>query len=110
TAIALACLVVIVGSTDIFTVGKKLTSAFGGPLLAIFLLAFFHKRASAAAVAIGSILGAAITLGLMLKFPNWFSVWYWPIGTSLALGISIPLSYLSKPIDDPLTYWRVLKK
>ncbi|MFT5470862.1 MAG: SSS family solute:Na+ symporter [Verrucomicrobiales bacterium] len=112
-SIALACLVVLKSeSKDIFAVGKLLTSAFGGPLLAIFLLAFFFKRAGSRAVLIGAVLGAAITL-ILIKSPiaeDWFAVWFWPIGTGLAIAISIPLSYLEQPKADPLTWWRVVRK
>ncbi len=42
-AVGLACFVGPLG--NVFDIAKKLTAAFGGPLLALFILAFFFKRA-----------------------------------------------------------------
>ncbi len=93
-AVTLACFVGDLG--DVFDIGKKLTSAFGGPLLAIFILAFFSPRVSTRGVFIGIFSATAITIYLMYANPDWFSVWYWPIGFSLAMALTWILSLFLK--------------
>lgn len=110
-AMAIACWVALFGANDIFTIGRKLTSAFGGPLLAVFILAFFFKRAGNIAVFSGACAGAVITLILIMTFPNWYVMWWWPIGTGLALFIAIPLSFLERPRrEEPLTWMRIVRE
>lgn len=93
-AVTLACFVGDLG--DVFDIGKKLTSAFGGPLLAVFILAFFSPRVSTRGVFIGVFTATAITIYLMYANPDWFSVWYWPIGFCLALILTWMLSLFLK--------------
>jgi Na+/proline symporter len=106
-AILLACLVD--PNSNVFDVGKKLTSAFGGPLLAIFLLALFSRRTSAAPVLIGVSLSTAATLYLMYT-QDWFSVWYWPIGFGLSLISCYTLSLMFPARPYALTYWQIMKQ
>ncbi|MCA9228441.1 MAG: hypothetical protein KDA47_22650 [Planctomycetales bacterium] len=104
-AIALACFVQPLG--NVFDIGKKLTAAFGGPLLAIFVLALFSRRANATDVMFSVILATAITLALMLT-QDWFSVWYWPIGFGLALVLGWLSSWVTPNHDSRDTYWDIV--
>lgn len=90
-SIGLACLVGPLG--NVFDIGKKLTAAFGGPLLAIFLLALFSRRANWQSVFASVLLATGATLGLMYT-QTWFSVWYWPIGFGLSLMLGYAFSWL----------------
>jgi len=111
TSVTLACFVGDLG--NVFDIGKKLTAAFGGPLLAVFVLAFFFRRASPAGVFMGALLGASITLWLMYACSHWFSVWFWPVGFGLAIVIAVPISLLRRLPPDapgPLTYREVMRR
>jgi len=110
-SITLACFVGPLG--DVFAVAKKTTAAFGGPLLAVFILALFFRRASATGVFVGTLSGAAITMLLMERCPGWFSVWFWPIGFGISMVIS-GVASLAWPADkdDPraaLTFREVMR-
>ncbi len=107
-SVTLACFVGPLG--NVFDIGKKLTAAFGGPLLAVFVLALFSRRATWLGVLLGAILAAATTLYLMDQFPHWFSVWYWPLGFTLALGVGLLLSVLQRPPESPLTYFAIMRQ
>lgn len=108
-SVTLACFVGDLG--DVFDIGKKMTAAFGAPLLGVFVLALFFKRASAPGVFIGALLSAGITLFLMIRNPDWFSVWYWPIGFGLSLLIAGSISIFRPPPKGPvLTYERVMRQ
>ncbi len=107
-SVTLACFVGDLG--NVFDIGKKLTAAFGGPLLAVFILAFFSPRTTWMGVLIGASVSAMVTLLLMDLFPDWFSVWYWPIGFGLAMVLSYGLSLFQSPIPEPLTYSRVMSQ
>ena len=61
-ATGLACVVERLG--PVFDMNKKLNGAFSGPLLAMFLLAFFSRRARAMPALFGTILGAGATMAL----------------------------------------------
>ncbi len=93
-AVTLACMVRNLG--DVFTVGKLLTSGFGGPLLAVFVLAFFSPRVSTRGVLVGIFSATALTIYLMIANPHWFAVWFWPIGFSLAMVFTWTLSLFLK--------------
>ncbi len=111
-SVGLACFVGNLG--DVFDIGKKLTAGFGGPLLAVFILAFFFPRASTTGVFVGALAGAGITIFLMYQHPDWFSVWFWPIGFGISLLIEgvLSLAHREKSVDDTesLTYWQVMKR
>lgn len=111
-SVVLACFVGPLG--DVFDIAKKLTSAFGGPLLAVFILAFFSRRARAAAVFPGTLLAAAGTLGLMYHFDYWFSMWFWPIGFGLTLvlcmAINLCMPAAKGSTEEPLTFWNVMRQ
>ncbi|MBW3599082.1 MAG: sodium/solute symporter [Planctomycetes bacterium] len=107
-SVTLACFVGPLG--DVFDIGKKLTAAFGGPLLAIFILAFFSRRATWLGVLLGAVIAASVTLVLMERFPDWFSVWYWPIGFGMAMVLGMLLSVLQRPPDSPLTYLEIMRR
>ena len=104
-SVGLACFVGNLG--DVFDIGKKMTSGFGGPLLAIFILAFFFPRVGTRGACIGALAGAAITIFLMYARPDWFSVWFWPIG----FGITMLLGVLTGGAGEKsLTYRAVMRQ
>ena len=110
-SITLACFVGPLG--DVFAIAKKTTAAFGGPLLAVFILALFFRGATTRGVFLGALLGAAITMFLMYWCPDWFSVWFWPIGFGLSMAISGTFS-LAWPNKGQrhrtaLTFWEVMR-
>ena len=86
----------------------KLTAAFGGPLLAIFILAFFSKRATWLGVLLSVLASTVLTLVLMYT-QDWFSVWYWPVGfgTALVLGYSTSLLQPARP--TAYTYLQIMR-
>tara|TARA_R110002096_G_scaffold147671_33_gene307969 strand:- start:5575 stop:7071 length:1497 start_codon:yes stop_codon:yes gene_type:complete len=106
-SVALACLVGPLG--DVFAIAKKLTAAFGGPLLAIFVLALFSKRSNWQGVLLSVSLGTIVTLVLMYQRADWFSVWYWPIGFGLSLVLGYFVSYLFPARETRLTFAHVMK-
>lgn len=112
-SVVLACNVGDMG--DVFAIGKKVTAGFGGPLLAVFILALFFKNSNTAGVMVGTLTGAVITISLMYVASDWFSVWFWPIGFGLTMVISLLVSLLTRTQKQPdekdkLTYWNVIKK
>ncbi len=107
-AVGLACLVGDLG--DVFAIGKKLTAGFGGPLLAVFILAFFVRRARPAGVFVGALLGAGITIWLMYARSEWFSVWFWPIGFGIALLIGLLTARGAVDERAELTYRALMKR
>ena len=112
-AIVLACFVGDLG--DVFDVAKKTTAAFGGPLLAVFIVGLFMPRATWFGVLLGTFAGAAITVWQMDAHPDWFSLWFWPIGFFSAIGLSmllslIPVGKRSSPEGPVLTWSEVMKR
>lgn len=111
-AVGLACFVGDLG--DVFDVAKKTTAAFGGPLLAVFIVGLFMPRATWFGVLLGTFAGAAITVWQMDAHPDWFSLWFWPIGFFSAIGLSMLLSLIpvGKTVgsgEQPLTWSAVMK-
>ena len=110
-AVGLACFVGELG--DVFAVAKKTTAAFGGPLLAVFVVGLFMPRTTWLGVLLGTFAGAAITVWQMDAHPDWFSLWFWPIGFFSAIGLSMLLSLipLGRKSGDaqPLTWSTVMK-
>ena len=104
-AVSLACMVG--GMGDVFDIGKKLTAAFGGPLLAVFLLALFDKRSTGTGVLISAILATISTLVLMYT-QDWFSVWYWPIGFSSSIILGIIVSRCLPAQPSKFTYQQIM--
>lgn len=109
-SIFLACNVGDMG--DVFAIGKKVTAGFGGPLLAVFILALFFKNTTTSGVMVGTLAGAIITISLMYVVSDWFSVWYWPIGFGLTMMIGLIVSRLTQTrqatsAQVPLTFWNV---
>ena len=107
-AVGLACVVEPLG--DVFDIGKKLTAAFGGPLLAIFILAFFSRRATACGVFVAAILATGMTLAIMYLRPDWFSIWHWPIGFGLGIFLGYTLSWLTPHVPTGYTWYDVVRK
>ena len=105
-AITLACFVGEMGT--VFDIGKKLTAAFGGPLLAIFVLALFARRTTWLAVLISVALSTALTLYLMYTQADWFSVWYWPIGFGASLVTGYIASFLQRSAPTEYTYSQIM--
>ena len=91
-SVTLACFVSELG--DVFAVAKKTTAAFGGPLLAVFILGMFWSRATSVGVFVGTLAGAVVTAWMMADHPDWFSLWFWPLGFFGAVGLSAMLSLL----------------
>lgn len=106
-AITLACFVGPLG--NVFDIGKKLTSAFGGPLLAIFVLALFSPRATSIGVLLSVSLSTVVTLVLMYT-QDWFSVWYWPVGFGMALVLGYIASYLQPAKPSEFTYFKIMNR
>jgi solute:Na+ symporter, SSS family len=111
-SITLACFVGPLG--DVFEIAKKTTAAFGGPLLAVFILGLFFRRVSTPGAFVGALLGAAVTMLLMERCPDWFSMWFWPIGFGLTMMTGGLLSLFWKTERDKqrtaLTYWEVIRR
>ncbi len=105
-AITLACFVGPLG--NVFDVGKKLTAAFGGPLLAIFLLALFSRRTTWQGVLVGSVLATGMTMYFMYT-QNWFSVWFWPLGFGMTLVLGYLFSLLQVPAPTRYTFFQIVK-
>ncbi len=106
-AIGLAFLVGPLG--DVFAIGKKLTAAFGGPLLAIFVLAFFFPRASWQGVLLSVSAATVITLVLMVRMDGaWFSVWYWPVGFFLSLGLGLVTGAFHRATPSEFTWKKIM--
>jgi len=106
TAITLACFVGPLG--NVFDIGKKLTAAFGGPLLAIFILALFSRRATWLGVLLSVSLSTVLTLILMYT-QDWFSVWYWPVGFGAALVLGYCASLLQPAQPTDFTYFQIMR-
>lgn len=109
-SVTLACFVEPLG--DVFEIAKKTTAACGGPLLAVFLLAFFSKRCSAPAVFMATLTSAIVTMVLMFQYDDWFSLWFWPIGFSLTFLLALPLSRVFRSseaqVSQALTWRRIM--
>jgi SSS family solute:Na+ symporter len=105
-AVTLACFVEPLG--NVFDIGKKLTAAFGGPLLAIFVLALFSRRATWLAVLVSASAATAATLYLMYS-QEWFSVWYWPVGFGLALVLGFVSSHFQPLQPTKYTYREIMR-
>jgi SSS family solute:Na+ symporter len=105
-AITLACFVGPLG--NVFDIGKKLTSAPGGPLLAIFVLAFFSRRATSLGVLIGASLATVMTVAFMFT-QDWFTVWYWPIGFGISLVVGYAASYLQPARPTDYTFFKIMR-
>lgn len=104
-SITLACFVGPFG--NVFDIGKKLTAAFGGPLLAIFVLALFSRRATWQAVLFSVSGSAVLTLWLMYT-QDWFSVWYWPVGFGISMILGYAVSCLQRTVPTRYTYYQII--
>jgi len=105
-AVTLACFVGPLG--NVFDIGKKMTSAFGGPLLGVFVLAMFFKRTNTLGVFVGVLCSAAITLYLIYERAEWFSVWFWPIGFGLSIVLSLIVSLFGTCQASDYTYYKIV--
>ncbi len=96
-ATALACVVDRLG--PVFDMVKKLNGAFSGPLLGVFMLAFFSRRARAMPVLIGAAIGTAAagwltSLSTVNKLPGWLTstgsispMWFTVVGFTVTWTI-----------------------
>lgn len=107
-AVVLACFVDGLGT--VFELSRKLTSAFGGPLLAIFVLALFTRRANWQGVFVGVLIAPCATFALMYWQTNWFAPWFWPIGFSIALVLGYLFSLFFATKKTELTYLDIIRK
>ena len=105
-AITLACFVGPLG--NVFDIGKKLTAAFGGPLLAIFILALFSRRATWLGVLVSISLSTVLTLVLMYT-QDWFAVWYWPFGFGMSLILGYSASFLQPVQPTKFTFFQIMQ-
>jgi len=102
-SVGLACFVGPLG--NVFAIAKKTTAAFGGPLLAVFVMALFVQRSTVIGVFVGALLGAGITLWLSFVRTDWFALWFWPIGFGLALAIGLGVSLLTRKRSVSALTW-----
>jgi len=110
SAVTLACFVSQLG--DVFAVAKKTTAAFGGPLLAVFILGMFWSGATSVSVFVGTLAGAVFTAIMMERNPDWFSMWFWPLGFFTTLGLSavlcvLPVAWNRSQPGSSLTFWKL---
>ena len=105
-AIALACFAGSMG--NVFAVSKKLTAAFGGPLLALFVLGLFSRRANWQPILLSVAFATVMTLCLMYT-QDWFAMWYWPIGFGTALGLGYLTSLLRPVQATEFTYAKIIR-
>ena len=110
-SVTLACFVGPLG--DVFDIGKKTTAAFGGPLLAVFLLALFSRRTTSHSVFPATLLSACVTMFLIYRCNHWFAVWFWPIGFGLTFVLVAPLNFIfrhrTERVGRALTFFQVMK-
>lgn len=111
-AITLACFVGQLG--DVFAVAKKTVGAFAAPLLALFVLGLFDPRSRSTGVLVGTFVGAAFAGWMIVALSNWFSMWLFPIGFFASVAVSMLLSLLplpgnEPPEQEPLTFWALRK-
>ena len=101
-AIVLACFVGQLG--DVFAVAKKTVGAFAAPLLAVFVLGLFVRRATAAGVLLGTFSGAVVTLWFTFAAPfsDWFSMWVFVVGfvSSVVFSLLFSWSRTGKPVKS----------
>ncbi|MCB1237307.1 MAG: sodium/solute symporter [Verrucomicrobiae bacterium] len=107
-SVGLACFVGSLGS--VFAIAKKTTAAFGGPLLAVFVLALFFRRTAVSGVIAGALIGAGATLWLLFAKTDWFSMWFWPIGFGLAMVIALAISLFKPRRDSPALTWSAVMR
>ncbi len=114
-ATGLACVVNRLG--PVFDMNKKLNGLFSGPLLALFLLAFFFRRARTLPVLLATAAGTGFTawmtsLSQLKSLPHWMTptgtispMWFCVIGflTTWILGASFSLMIASTGKDSRLT-------
>ena len=113
-AIVLACFVGQLG--DVFAVAKKTVGAFAAPLLAVFVLGLFVRRATAAGVLLGTFAGAVVTLWFTFSetFSDWFSMWVFVVGFVSSVVFSLLFSFVpgltwtAEPEKDR-TFWGVIR-
>ena len=113
-AITLACFVGELG--DVFAVAKKTVGAFAAPLLAVFVLGLFVRRATATGVLLGTAAGAIVTLWFTFSetFSDWFSMWVFVVGFVSSVVFSLVFSFipnlqLVSGSDQDRTFWAVVR-
>ena len=113
-AIVLACFVGQLG--DVFAVAKKTVGAFAAPLLAVFVLGLFVRRATAAGVLLGTFAGAVVTLWFTFAetFSDWFSMWVFFVGFVSSVVFSLLFSCVpglsrTSTAGPDRTFWAVIR-
>ncbi|MCO6457246.1 MAG: hypothetical protein J5I93_18265 [Pirellulaceae bacterium] len=83
---------------NIFTIMVSVVNTFGGPLLAVFLLGIFTRRATARAALVALLAGTLLTLWLTAanEYPSLAMLWPLPFRLSgvWPLVIGVPLTFL----------------
>ncbi len=112
--ITLACFVGELG--DVFAVAKKTVGAFAAPLLSVFVLGLFVRRATATGVLLGTFAGAVVTLWFTFSdtFSDWFSMWVFVVGFVSSVVFSLGFSFIPKlelvpGSDQDHTFWAVVR-
>ena len=113
-AIVLACFVGQLG--DVFAVAKKTVGAFAAPLLAVFVLGLFVRRATAAGGLLGTFAGAVVTLWFTFAetFSDWFSMWVFVVGFVSSVVFSLLFSCVpglsrTSTAGPDRTFWAVIR-
>jgi SSS family transporter len=84
------------GSDTILAILAKVMSPFAGPLLGMFLLGLFSRRANTFGVISGTIIGAGATVYVTYWTPiHW--LWYFVVGSMGCLVAGYLLSFLRPP-------------
>lgn len=104
-ATLLACVVGRLG--PVFDMNKKLNGSFSGPLLAVFMLAFFSRRARTLPVLLAAAMGTGLTVWLtslseLKRLPGWLTssgtispMWFCVFGFLSTWAIGYLVSLLS---------------
>jgi SSS family transporter len=109
---ALSCYVGQFGT--IFEIANKIINAFTGPLLGIFLLGMFTRRANGPGVFLGGLLGTAFTLYVVHLANHQVVSFLWPstfgLAMTLCAGYVLSLPFGSAARKREWMFWRVLER
>ena len=102
-------LVIHLSKTNIMQVLGIVYGLFGGPLIGMFLLGFFSKRATSEGVLLSALAAAPVAWSLK-AYTSW--IWYGPVSMGVALIFGYLLSVLNTAIFGDKANWldRLVKK
>jgi len=101
-ATVLACFVGRLGT--IVEIGLRFIDGFSGPLLGLFVLGMFSRRATPEAAFLGALLGIATTTAVNFASPFSFT-WFPAIGCLTTLGSGYAISWLGNPPPASSAQW-----